>query len=171
MLTKTSWHTAQKQKHCQTRVFLLVNHNSYVGKLFSSKQLRSSEKLKTSRCRGYILTALTTEVVVSENSEVPDLYKLAQHRLTHRHIRLKTLGSLWGEAQLGFSLSVWNMSTHLALLETFHLTAGWDCWLLNTLGLELGGGVGSVCWQKHVMLPLVRGIVLGDTLLKQVTMC
>lgn len=102
--------------------------------------------------------------------QVHDLYKLAQPRLTHSGIGLNT-GVFVGWGLTGiFSLPVWNMLTHLTLLEAFHLSTSWDCWLCNTLGFERGQ-CGKCCWQKHVMLPLMRGIVLGDTLFRQVTVC
>lgn len=33
-----SWHTARKQTHCQTNLFLLANHNSHMEKWFYPKQ-------------------------------------------------------------------------------------------------------------------------------------
>lgn len=136
---------------------------------FSPKQPWALEKPQRNHGESHILTTLTTEAVVFQNAKLHDLYKLALPQHIHSHISLNT-GVFVGRGLNGiFSLPVWNMSTHLTLLETFHLTTSRVCWLYNTLGFE-SACVGSVA-DRHDLLPLVRVIVLGDTLLRQVTMC
>lgn len=80
--------------------------------------------------------------------QVHNLYKLAQPRLTHSGIGLNTGVFVGRGLNRIFSLPVWNMLTHLTLLEAFHLSTSRDCWLCNTLGFARGQ-CGKCCWQKH----------------------
>lgn len=88
-----SWHTKQKQTHCQTTLFLLANQSSDMEKLFSPKQpwalLKPRQKLHLNRLnnRGGCLSKCKS--MTCTNLHSLDLYTVTS---------AWTLRSLWGEA-------------------------------------------------------------------------